>query len=202
MLISALLPSQWGWPLPIIMPLQILLINVISDGIPGLFLSFEKAEKNIMKRPPLPKSAGVFAGGLGVKIAIRAATFTALTLGAFALGKWGLAPLEGYDPMRTGITMAFIALAWMSAINVLNIRTEGSIFKPEIWQQNKGMILAVVGSMSLTVLVAAIPPVARVFQAVPLSATHWAALVGITAALMLISEIQKLIGRLIERSNA
>ncbi|MCL2438603.1 MAG: cation-translocating P-type ATPase [Coriobacteriia bacterium] len=196
MLISALLPSQWGWPLPIIMPLQILLINVISDGIPGLFLSFEKAERNIMKRPPLPKAAGVFASSLGAKIALRAATFTALTLGAFALGSWALAPVEGYDPMRTGITMAFIALAWMSAINVLNIRSEDSLFRPEIWRQNKGMILAVLGSMSITVLVATIPPVARIFEAVPLTGMHWLALAGITALLMAVSEIQKLIGRL------
>ena len=200
MLISALLPSQWGWPLPIILPLQILLINVISDGIPGLFLSFEKSERNIMKRPPLPKSAGVFASGLGTKIAIRATTFTALTLGAFVVGSWILSPVGGAGNIETGISMAFIALAWMSAINVLNIRTDDSLFRPEIWRQNKGMILAVIGSMSITVLVAVVPAVANIFGVTPLSMAHWAALVGITAALMAIAEIQKLISRLFNKT--
>jgi len=184
-----------GWALPVIGALQILLINVISDGIPGFFLSFEKSEKGIMQRSPLPKNAGVFAGGLGAKVAIRAATFTALTLIAFAFGNWWLAPTAGYTALETGMTMAFIALAWMSAINVINIRTEGSILKANIFKQNRGMLFAVLGSMSITVFVALVPPVARVFDAAPLSGTHWLVLIGLTAMLMVISEIQKLISR-------
>jgi len=194
MLSSAILPSEWGWPLPIIMPLQILLINVISDGIPGLFLSFEKSELGIMKRPPLPKKAGVFAGGLGIRIAIRAITFSLLALGAFSIGNWVLMPVDGYTSVQTGITMAFIALSWMSVINVINIRTEESVFRSRIWE-NRGMFFAVLGSMSITVFVALVPPVAYVFDATPLTGMHWLVLVSASVILMLVSELQKLISR-------
>jgi magnesium-transporting ATPase (P-type) len=63
--------------------LQILIINVVYDGIPGFFLAFEMKEPDVMKRKPLPKGAGVFAQDVGMFIAVRAVTFSIITLGAF-----------------------------------------------------------------------------------------------------------------------
>ena len=66
--------------------LQILLINVVSDGIPGFFIAFEPAESGVMRRKPLGKGAGIFAGGLGARIAMRSVVFSVLTLSANAMG--------------------------------------------------------------------------------------------------------------------
>jgi len=66
--------------------LQILIINVVYDGIPGFFLAFEMKEPDVMKRRPLPKGAGVFAQDVGLFIAVRAVTFSIITLAAFIIG--------------------------------------------------------------------------------------------------------------------
>jgi len=207
MLTSAILPGGYGgWPLPVILPLQILLINVIADGIPGFFLSFERSEDGIMKRKPLPKKAGIFAAGLGLKIGIRSITYAVLTLGAFAVGRWVIAPVSGYDSYghltAVGISMAFIILAWTSAFNVFNIRTNKSIFNLSVWKHNMGMILAVAGSMGITFAIAIIRPIAEIFDVAPLSGTHWAVLGGGMVLFVAISEVEKIIRKTVGKEVA
>ncbi|MCL2530393.1 MAG: calcium-translocating P-type ATPase, partial [Coriobacteriia bacterium] len=76
--------------------LQILFINIVADGIPGFFLAFEKSEPGVMKRKPLPKNSGVFANKVGLFIAVRAITFSLITLTAFILGAYILPPPDAY----------------------------------------------------------------------------------------------------------
>ena len=62
-----LLAPFFGMPLPLL-PLQILWINLVTDGLPGLALGVEKSERNIMRRPPYPPNENIFARGLGSNI--------------------------------------------------------------------------------------------------------------------------------------
>jgi len=62
-----LLAPFFGMPLPLL-PLQILWINLVTDGLPGLALGVEKSERNIMRRPPYPPNENIFARGLGANI--------------------------------------------------------------------------------------------------------------------------------------
>jgi len=73
-------------PIPLL-PLQILWINLVTDSLPGLALSAERAEKNIMQRPPRPPDQSIFAGKLGLRILWIGLFFAVLTLGtqAFAI---------------------------------------------------------------------------------------------------------------------
>ena len=178
-----------GWGAPI-MAVQILLINVVSDGIPGFFLSFEKAEAGIMKRKPLPKNAGIFANGLGFKIAQRSATFSILTLAAFYIGAFvNVAPYIA--PSReVGISMAFIVLSWASVINIFNVRSEQSIFKTG-FLSNRGVFYSAMFSILVTLFVAVVPPVAGVFAVVGLSSTHWLIVAGLALMQLVSVEIQK-----------
>ena len=182
-----------GWGAPI-MAAQILLINVISDGIPGFFLAFEKPEEGIMKRNPLPKNAGIFADNLGFRIAQRSATFSVLTLIAFYIG-YTMEIAPGIVPGReVGISMAFIVLSWASVINIFNIRSEKSVFDGG-FLSNKGLFFSVVFSIGLTAFVALTPPVAVVFQVVGLSVYHWLIIIGLSSLQLFSVEIQKLITR-------
>ncbi|MCL2409791.1 MAG: cation-translocating P-type ATPase [Oscillospiraceae bacterium] len=182
------------WQAPPLVALQILLINVISDGIPGFFLSFEKPEKGIMQRSPLPKNSGIFAGGLGTRIAIRAITFAVLTLAAFAIGYYLDFSPHIVPGREVGVSMAFVVLSWASAVNIFNIRSEGSVFKSKPWK-NKGIILSVMFSIAVTIFIALAEPVANLFQVAPLGRNHWLACIGLVAALVLVAELQKLIAR-------
>jgi len=179
--------------------LQILFINVVADGIPGFFLAFEMPEPNVMKRKPLPKGSGVFAQNVGTFIAVRAVTFSVLTLAAFILGSYVLTPPAGFEyayyfvPLNgdfsinalrygghfaIGITMAFITLSWASTIDTFNTRTQQSIFKAG-FLSNKGVFYAVISLIFVTAMVALWTPLAEVFDVVPISGWHWLVVAGL-----------------------
>ena len=178
-----------GWGVPIV-ALQLLFINVVSDGIPGLFLSQEKAEADIMKRKPLHKDANLFAAGLGQMIAKRSFLFVILTLVAFCIGKFaGISDVVA-PSYEVGVSMAFIVLSWASVINIFNVRSKQSIFKIG-FLSNKSVFFSATASIIVTLLVATIPPLMNTFDVVTLSAVHWMIVVGLAVMQLVIVEIEK-----------
>ena len=182
-----------------LLALQILLINVVSDGIPGFFMAFEAPEPGVMKRKPIRKSAGIFSAGLGIKIAKGSISFSILTLGAFFLGAYVLPAPEGIAASYTGanytigITMAFVVLSWASVLNIFNVRSEQSIFKVSL-MSNKGMFFAACGTILFTLFVSLVPPVAEVFELqTGLSGGHWVIMIGLAVMQLVVGEIYKLV---------
>ena len=182
-----------------LLALQILLINVVSDGIPGFFMAFENPEPGVMKRKPLPKNAGIFSAGLGFSIARGAISFSVLTLGAFLLGSYvlpapdGIYAAPGGEYFSVGISMAFIVLSWASVLNIFNVRSSQSIFKSSPLQ-NKGMFFAAMGTILLTLFVALIPPVAEIFDVVTgLSIVHWLVMIVLALMQIVVGEVYKAI---------
>ncbi|MCL2294458.1 MAG: cation-translocating P-type ATPase, partial [Spirochaetes bacterium] len=176
--------------LPVITAVQILLINTVCDGIPGFFLAFEKSEAGIMKRKPLGKGAGIFANGLGWRIAQRSITFTILTLIAYSIG--ATVQLAGRAPSHeVGVTMAFAVLAWASIINIFTIRSTESIFKIG-FMSNKGVFFAALGTSAFTALVLLAPPLGSLFNVVPnLSLQHWGIMIGLASMQLFVMELIK-----------
>ena len=178
-----------------LMALQILLINVVSDGIPGFFLAFEEPEEGVMKRKPLSKGSGIFAAGLGANIARGAICFSILTLGAFFLGSYVELSSNVTPSYHVGISMAFVVLSWASVINIFNVRSAKSIFKINP-MSNPGLFFAAVGTILFTLAVALFPPFAEIFSVqTGLSLIHWAIMIGLTLMQLVVGEIHKLIKR-------
>ncbi|MCL2372621.1 MAG: cation-translocating P-type ATPase [Defluviitaleaceae bacterium] len=180
-----------------LLALQILLINVVSDGIPGFFLAFEKPEPGVMKRKPIRKGAGIFAAGLGAKIARGSIAFSILTLGAFFLGAYVLdapagVPISPNGASYTvGITMAFVVLSWASVINIFNVRSDLSIFKYSPLN-NKGMLIAACGTIIFTLFVALVPPVAEIFDIqTGLGGIHWFIMISFALLQLVFGEVHK-----------
>jgi magnesium-transporting ATPase (P-type) len=71
-----------GWPIPLL-AIQILWVNLVTDGLPAIALGFEKGEPGIMKRLPRPPQESIFANGMGVRIVYMAIVLAALTLGGY-----------------------------------------------------------------------------------------------------------------------
>ena len=180
-----------GWGPPVV-ALQLLFINVVSDGIPGLFISQEKAADDIMKRKPLSKGDGLFASGLGKTIAFRGSMFVLLTLAAFWIGMNVNVSDVIAPSYEVGVSMAFIVLSWASVINIFNVRSERSIFKIG-FLSNKAVFFSAIGSMLVTLSVATIPPLMNIFDVVPLSGMHWVIVVGLAMMQLVIVEIVKAI---------
>jgi ATPase, P-type (transporting), HAD superfamily, subfamily IC len=178
-----------GWGPPVV-ALQLLFINVVSDGIPGLFISQEKAPADIMKRKPISKGTGLFAGGLGTMIAFRGSLFVILTLTAFWVGM-NVSLSDVVAPSyAVGVSMAFVVLSWTSVINIFNVRSEHSIFKVG-FLSNKHIFFSAAGSMLVTLAVATITPLMNLFVVVPLSGMHWLWIVGLTSMQLIVAEVVK-----------
>ena len=180
-----------GWGPPIV-ALQLLFINVISDGIPGLFLSQEKADADVMKRNPINKNSGIFSNGLGLTIAGRSFLFIILTLIAFYIGKFIPVSSTIAPSYAVGVSMAFVVLSWASVINIFNVRSEKSIFKIG-FLSNKTVFYSAMGSIFVTLMVATISPLMYVFDVVRLSSTHWMIIIVLALLQLIIVEIQKLV---------
>lgn len=124
MLIAVIL----GWGVPVV-AVQLLLINVVSDGIPGFWLSLEKPDADIMNRKPIRKDAGIFANGLGKKVGTQAVVFTIVTLIGFYIGQFVTVSSSIGASYEVGMTMSFVILAWSSVAHIFNVRSDKSIFK-------------------------------------------------------------------------
>lgn len=175
----------WGAPLTAV---QILMVNVIADGIPGFFLSFEKSERGVMKRLPLRKDSGVFENGLGFKIFQRSLNFVIIVLLAFFLG--ANAPENGSKEL--GVSMAFMVMSLSSALNIFNIRSKDSIFVTGLLK-NRKLFLGTLTSVFLTVLIMLIPILRQTFEVIPLNGLQWLIVIILGISPIIINEIQKYI---------
>jgi len=156
-----------GWGAPLLAE-QLLLINVLADGIPGFYISREPGEKEAMEQPPVANEESLFARGLGSRLAIRATTFTFLTLGVYALGRFVLTNNQA----TVGMTMTFLVLAVGSMIDIYAIKdrqplTLGSLRRNPVL--NWSLLLAV----ALVILIATVPGIQAMFGLVSLPAVAW-----------------------------
>lgn len=187
-----------GWGAPVV-AVQLLLINVVSDGIPGFFLSREKADDSIMNRQPIPKNAGIFAGGLGKKMATQAVVFTIVTLAGFYIGQFVTIHPSISASYEVGMTMAFIILAWSSVAHIFNVRSDKSIFTIG-FLSNRGLFFSAICSMLIILGLAIIPPLANMFFLVKMSLIHWVLAFVLSMLPLVFVEIQKFIQR--KKANA
>lgn len=185
MLIAVIL----GWGVPVV-AVQLLLINVVSDGIPGFWLSLEKPDADIMNRKPIRKDAGIFANGLGKKVGTQAVVFTIVTLIGFYIGQFVTVSSSIGASYEVGMTMSFVILAWSSVAHIFNVRSDKSIFKVGILS-NPRLFYSALGSMLIILGLALIPSLATIFFLVPMSLTHWIISFVLAMSPLLFVEIQK-----------
>lgn len=156
-----------GLPLPLL-PIQILWVNLVTDGLPAIALGVDTAEKDIMNRMPRRVEEGIFARGLGTKILSRGILIGISTLGVFL---WSQYTDPGH--LAHAQTMAYATLTMSQLILVFDCRSlDGGIFKRNIFG-NLWLILAVLSSVFLFLLTVYIPWLATAFGTVELGANEW-----------------------------
>lgn len=188
-----LIAVSMGWGVPVI-SVQLLLINVVADGIPGFSLSKEKADADIMDQPPTPKNASIFSGGLLKKIGVQSIIFTIITLIGFYVGSFVDIHSTITANHEVGQTLAFIILGWSSVIHIFNVRSKESIFKIG-FMSNPLLFWSALFSIAIVLAVAIVPPLASIFSLVPLSGSHWGLAVGLSIVPLVVIEIQKAVTR-------
>jgi Ca2+-transporting ATPase len=175
-----------GLPIPLL-PIQILWINLVTDGLPGLALTAEPEESNIMSRPPRPPQESIFARGLGLHVLWVGPLMAALALGIQA---WSLATNATHWQ-----TMVFTGLCLSQLAHVLAIRSEReSLFSLGLFS-NASLFGAVTLTFALQMATIYVPALNSVFKTAPLSLTELAITLAIAAVVFVAVEVEKWVRR-------
>jgi Ca2+-transporting ATPase len=150
-----------GMPLPLL-PIQILWINLVTDGLPGLALSLERKESHIMKRPPRPPNESILSGGMPWHI-----LWIGLLIGGLSLATQALA-LATENPHWQ--TMVFTVLTFTQLCHVLAIRSERLSLFSRGFGGNPALLASIVVTIILQLGVIYIPVLRELFKLQPLSA--------------------------------
>ena len=180
-----------GMPLPLL-PLQILWMNLVTDGLPALALGVEPAESDVMRRPPRPPKESMFARGLGRQI-----LWVGVLMGIVSLAV-GYEYWNAHNPAWQ--TMVFTVLTFSQMANVMAIRSERwSLF--EIGLQSN---LPLLGAVSLTVVLQLaliyVPFLQSIFKTVALPISDLLLTVAVSSIVFAAVELEKWVAR--RRSTA
>ncbi len=167
-----------GMPI-ILLPIQILLINLVTDGLPAIALGLEPAESDIMNKKPRKKDEGVFSDGLFSKILIRGIFIGLSTLASFV----ALYNMSG--SLFIGRTGAYFTLVVTQLINVFECKSESkTIFGINILS-NKKLIAAALVSLAILLTSIYFPP----FQAILLTEALSLRFIGIALGFCMVPTI-------------
>lgn len=144
-----------GLPIPLL-PIHILWINLVTDGLPSLALANEPAEANIMKRPPRSSANNVFSDGVGMHI-----FWVGLLIGALCLGIQAGAMRLGSEHWQT---MVFTTLSLCQLAHVIAIRSSDAFIYKHGLFRNRILLFTVLGTVALQLAIVYIPLLQRIFN--------------------------------------
>jgi Ca2+-transporting ATPase len=175
-----------GMPLPLL-PLQILWMNLVTDGLPAMALSIEPAERDIMQRPPRPPSERLFAHGMA-----RYIVWWGLMMGVISFA-------VGYVAWRAGNpswqTLVFSTLVLTQMALALAVRSEhDSIVRIGLWS-NKPLLGAILLTLVLQLAVVYAPALQHLFHTVALSPGELAASLLLSTSVFWGVELEKWLAR-------
>jgi len=181
-----------GMTLPLT-TLQILWMNLITDGIPALALGVEHGEKNAMSRPPYDRNESILGHGLGRHILLIGGT---LGISALALGIWAFnAGLEAANGMPAWNTMVFMMLTIAQMGHALGLRSHTeSIFRMNFFS-NKLLLGAVAGTIVLQLMAIYLPFFNQIFGTNPLTLSQLLICTVLSTIVFWVVELEKLLMR-------
>jgi len=200
------IPTLLGLPTPLT-AIQLLWLNLVTDGAPALALALEKGDPDVMDYPPRPKTQPVIHGPMRLGITIQTVMQTAAVLGAFAVGlAWHL----GHDPLAPGNalaalleynwhgvdvqsaeTMAFVTLSLAELFRAFTVRSERlSIFTLGVFS-NRALLGAVGLSLALLLVVIFVPFLQPIFNTHALSLSEWQVVLGLALLPAVAEEVTK-----------
>lgn len=165
-------------------PIQLLWLNLVTDGAPALALGNEKGDPDIMNQPPRPPKEPIINRFMQVGVAIQTVAIAGTTLLAYALGLWNSDP-------RFAETMAFATLSLSELVRAYTARSERyPLLKIGIFS-NKWMNLAVLFSIVLVLAVIYVPFLNNIFDTLPLRWVEWVEIIPLLLIPSVAAELAK-----------
>lgn len=163
-----------GLPLPLI-PIQILWVNLVTDGLPAMALGLDRPEENVMKRNPRSPNEGVFSRGLGWKVVSRGFLIGLVTLLAFIIVYH-----NDTSRLQYAQTIAFATLVMAQLIHVFDCRSEKSVLSRNPFG-NQYLVWSVISSLALMIVVIYYPPLRPIFHTLPITGQDWLLILGLSS---------------------
>ena len=183
-------------------PVHLLFINLVTDCFPALALGMEKAEPDVMNRPPRNSREGIFAGGLLSDIIYQGILVTALTILSYWMGNFfetGVFSLPA-GVSEHGMTMAFLTMSMCEIFHSFNLRSQrNSVFS--LHGQNPVLWAAMIGSLILTTAVLEVPFLANAFGFTPVGAAEYGVALCLAVLVIPVVETVKFFQRRRRRQN-
>jgi len=171
----------FGLPIPLL-PIHILWINLVTDGLPGLAYAAEPAEGSIMQRAPRPPKESIFAEGLGFDL-----VWVGLLMGSVSLVTQAAAIELGWHWQ----TMVFTVLCFSQLGNALAIRSDReSLFTQGMWS-NRPMLGAVLLTLAAQLATIYVPILQGVFKTKPLTGAELGVALAMSTVVFWAVEVQK-----------
>ena len=162
-----------GFPV-VLLPIQILWVNLVTDGLPAIALGLDPPDGDEMSEPPRGAGEGVFAGGLMRRIVVRGLAIAFCTLLVFVLF---LRQDQGLEAARTG---AFLTLVLTQLIHVFECKSETRSFLRIPFMNNRWLVLAALVSLAMILAVIYIPALQPMFHTVALTGGQLLVVCGIS----------------------
>lgn len=188
--LAILIASLFLFKFDFLLSTQLLWLNLITDSFPVLALGMEKADDDVMSRPPERAEKSLFSKTSLLSILVYGLFMTAVTIGVFAiaLNIWG---------NEAATTMTFMTISFLELFQSFNIRSERqSAFKH--FFSNKILLITVAVGVILNVLLC-VSPLSVAFGLVKLNAVQWVTVFAVALSILPFGEIFKLVLRLVTR---
>jgi Ca2+-transporting ATPase len=183
-IIVMLVTPFFGMPLALL-PLQILWINLLTDGLPALALGVEPAERDVMRQPPRSPTESILGRGMGWQIGISGAFLALLSAG---VGYWAW---RNNNPDWQ--TMIFTTLTFGQMAAVLSLRSDSESFFRFGIVRNPALIGAVIITLLLQLAVTYLPFLQELFETTPLTSVDLLICIGLGFVMLIGVELEKLI---------
>ena len=180
------LATLLSWPLPLT-AIQLLVLNLVTDGAPALALGLEATEPGIMQQPPRPPEEPVIDRTMARGILLQTVAMTAATLGAFRLGlSWFPGSLHAAQ------TMAFVTLSVSELLRAYTARSERYPLVRLGVFSNRAMQWAFSSSLAIILAIIYVPALDPIFNTAFLGLREWAAMLPLILLPSVVAELAKL----------
>lgn len=166
-----------------LVPSQLLFINFITDSLPAISLGLEPAEPDIMEYPPRDSKLNIISLDIWAKMLYQAGIQIVVVISIYVLG------INMYNP-QTASTMAFLTINIMQLLHAVNLKTNHSIFKVNLFK-NKVFNYSFLIGLLLVLMVGLIPALQQVFGIVALNLTQWLIVVAFSVSIIPFVEFAK-----------
>ena len=191
-----------GLKLPLL-AIQILWINLITDGLPAIALGVEPVARNIMKRRPKKPDAGILDATMVSRLVIMGATITAGTLGIYVWSLWKQGWTWGAaippDAYAYALTMSFTALVVFELFNALAAKSQERNMLAELFN-NKWLLLAILSSFLLQMAVI-YTPISKYFHTTAISLADLGIIVAAASSVFAVDTLYKIFAGALGRAS-